>query len=132
MMRGTRSRGLSLIEVLVSVALLCAGAVFLSQSLANIAHANAVAEHQANAYAVAVSKMAELELAVREGQDLEDARHGTVVQGLQQIAWHISVEPLPDDPTRRNVALTVSWRDGGRAYERRVDTVMKVAAPQES
>ena len=129
---GSRERGpckvtgFSLIETLVSVAILSVGTVVIMQTLANIAHAQMVAEHQASAYVFAASKMADVELAARRGETFDDAQHGTFWIGPQQFNWQVASAEVPEDPTRRHVALSVDWRMGARAYEQRLETVLKV------
>lgn len=117
-------RGITLIEVLLSTVILAVGAVFVMQALANISYAHLVAEDQRSASLLAMSKMAEVELAVREGSLSEKGERGHVRIGLQAFTWEATRAALVDDPTRVAVHLTVSWRRGDASFERQLDTIL--------
>ena len=119
-------RGLTLIEVLLSTVILAVGAVFVMQALARISYAHLVAEDQRSASLLAMSKMAEIELAVRAGALSEKGEQGHVRIGLQTFTWDATSAALADDPTRALVHLTISWRRGDAGFERRLDTILRL------
>ncbi len=116
--------GLTLIELLVSVAILAMGSVLTMQALARVAHAQMVAESMMAAHLFAASKMAALELASREGE-LEPSASGSVGTGDQALRWRATTEAVPEDPAVRAVSLAVAWRHGAQIYERRLDTWLR-------
>lgn len=120
------SRGLTLIEVLVSVVILAVGAVAIAQALAKASEAQAIADDYAAANLLALSKMADVELAFRKGEPVEDGQTGSVRLGLRSFDWQVAAAPLMDDPNTSTVTLVVNWRRGRTPYERRVDTLLRL------
>lgn len=125
-------RGLSLVELMASVVLLAVGSVVVMHALALAAYAQAILERRSGAYLVALSKLAGLELAFREGTALEDRaqEHGSVRIGEQGFIWNVRMAPWGDDPHVRVVDLTVAWREGDQISERPFDTILR--GPQET
>lgn len=120
-------RGLTLVELLMSVVILSVGAVFIMQALVKISSAHVIAENQAQASLLAMSKMAEVELAVQAGAFSEDPEQGGSVRvGAQAFTWSATAAPLADDPTRTRIYLTVSWRRGESAGERQLETILRL------
>ncbi len=126
----TFGRGLTLIEVLISVVILSTGAVLVVQALARAAYAQAVVERQTAAYLFAMSKMAGLELAIDEGQELKDREAGSFRVENQLFQWETTAEPSRDDPELTTVALHVRWRYGPQTFEQRLETWMGVPLPE--
>ena len=127
---GNRIRGFTLTEVLVSVAILSVGAVAVMQALGSSAAAMAVAEARTQAHQFAMTKMAEVELAARLGQKLEDDSGG-FFQGTRQFRWSLSASLPEGASTMRPVALTVEWDQGGKPYTYSVQTAFRVPPPEE-
>jgi prepilin-type N-terminal cleavage/methylation domain-containing protein len=108
--RWSALRGLTLIEVLVSVAILAAGAVVVMQALARGAHALATARHRATAYAFSAAKLADLQQQLDQGAlEKTSGRFGT---GAARFDWHVDAAPLADAEDLELVTLTVAWRQG--------------------
>ena len=122
---GSNNRGLTLIEVLVSVVILSAGAVVLTQSLAGAAHAQAVAELRMQAYLLAASKLGELELLAARGEPLSPQEEGVIRVDGQVFDWSATASPLTIDLVQ-TVQLRVSWRQGSRAYTQQMDTAVRL------
>jgi len=111
----------------VSVAILSVGSVLVMQALARVAHAQVLAESMASAQLFAASKMAAIELACREGCELDEAEEGRVRVGEQTLEWRASAEEVPEDPALRSVSLAVTWRRGAHTFERRLDTWLRTS-----
>lgn len=124
------SKGLTLVEVLISVALLAAGSVLVLQALAKGAHVLASARCRAAAHAFASAKLADIELAARQGA-LPAKTSGTFRQSGAEFDWAIQAAPTGDTPFLETVTLTVGWRQGPHRYEQRVTTVKRAPEPAE-
>ena len=118
--------GLTLVEVLISIAILAVGAVLIMQALARGAQALALARHRATAYSFAVSKLADLDITSARGSTPKTA--GQFGTGPDRFDWHVEVAPL-EVPSLQVVTLTVEWRQGGQRYESSFSTVQQ--APPE-
>ena len=115
------------------MAILSAGAVVLTQSLANAAHAQAVAESRMQAYLLAASKLGELELTAARGELLPARTDGTIRAAGQAFGWSATASPLNDNLVQ-TVRLEVSWQQGSRAYAQQVETAVRLpesARPEE-
>jgi type II secretory pathway pseudopilin PulG len=121
----TFSMGLTLIEVLMSVVLLSTGAVFIMQALARISYAQAVAEDRRTVYLFAISKMAEVALAVEQGTLSEDGERGSFRIGPRAFSWNATAEPLDDDPQGASVVLTTAWQRGSADFSHHVTTIVR-------
>ena len=114
---------MTLVEVLVSIAILAAGATIIMQSLARGAHALALSQRRVTAYGFAASKLADLELAAAQGETVRTA--GAFGVGKDRFEWRLEPAPL-EVPSLQTVTLTVEWRQGGQRYESRFSTVQPV------
>lgn len=123
---------MTLVETLASVVILSVGTVYIMQALLRAAHAQAVASQQADASFLALSKMADVELAVREGRTPEEQEAGRVRLGPNTFDWELTTTPAITDPKLLTVALAVTWEEGGLSRARRVDTLLRLPeAPDE-
>ena len=117
-------RGLTLIEILVSVTILATAVVLIMQAFVRGAYMVSVATHRLNAYAFSSAKMADLELSVRQGFVPEP--RGRFRMGQDQYEWHVEIVPSIEDPELETLTLTVGWRQGPHAYETSVSTLKRV------
>ena len=123
-------RGLTLVEVLIAITILAAGAPLLLQALAKGAQVLASARYRAAAHAFTAAKLADIELAAREGA-LPSKTAGAFLQAGQRYEWAIHAEPVAEDPALQTVTLTVGWRQGPHQYESSVTTVQRAPEPVE-
>jgi hypothetical protein len=101
---------LTLIEVLISIAILAIGQVLIMQALARGAHALSVAERRSTAYAFAAAKLADINLRARQGEAIDmDGRFGS---GRSAFEWRIDRFPQPDHPAIELLTLTIDWPQG--------------------
>jgi len=118
--------GLTLIEVLVSVVILAAGAVVVMQALAKVAQAQAIAEDRAQAYLMASTKMVEAELATAGGQSVPEHDSGHLQLNQQPFDWTISADASADDPQVQAVTVAVGWNRGTDRYTQQLKTLVRV------
>ena len=122
---GRNNRGLSLIEILVTVTLLAAGGVWVLQAFARSWEASTVAQQRGTAYLLALTKMSEIELRLREEPPVEVlTREGDVRQLPQTYHWAWQATPMADQPPTFAVDLTVGWQQGRVPYEERLSTIV--------
>ena len=117
------TRGLTLVEVLISIAILAAGSVLIMQALARGASTLALAQRRMTAYSFAASKLADLQLAAAEGKTVRTA--GQFGADKDRFEWHLDTSPL-EVPSLQAMTLTVEWRQGGRRYESSFSAVQPV------
>ena len=117
--------GLTLIELLISVAILASAAVIIMQALAHSAYVLALANNRLRAYTFCTSKMADLETHLRDASPLDT--HGEFQIGQDQFQWHVDTSPVSDDPHFELVTLTVGWEQGRAAYESQVSALRHIA-----
>ena len=126
---GNNRRGFTLIEILVSVAILASAMVFILQALARSAYTLSVASDRLNAYVVSAQKMADLELALWQRQVPDPKGH--VRLGRQEFDWHVDSSPMSvDDPQLEVVTLTVSWYRDRKPYASQVNLLRRVSPDQ--
>jgi type II secretion system protein I len=121
---GNSLRGLTLVEILVSIAILAGATVFVLQALVRGAHALSLARNRMRAYTFASAKMADLELQFRQGLSPDPA--GRFRVGRDQFLWRVSAEPSASDPRLERVTLTVSWQQGAHAYATHLGTLRRI------
>ena len=120
---------MTLVEILISVAILATGAVLILQALARGAQALSLARSRAVAYAFASAKMADVELATAQGKDVTP--EGQFRAGHESFHWHLEAVPTADEPELQLVTLTVGWRQGRDAYTTNVSTMTPLPKKEE-
>ena len=118
------NRGLTLIELLVSVTILASAIVLIMQALARGAYALSSAETRTNVYAFSVAKMADLALGLDQGVIPKPS--GQFQAGNVPVHWRVDAAPVDGEPELELMTLTVDWSQSGRPYESRVSTVRRV------
>lgn len=121
------NQGFSLVEVLVSVLILSAGSIAVMQALGQASAGLTSAERRREALFISSSKMAEAELALRLGFELEEKNGGTVRLGEQSMVWNLSAVPDESRPRVKTLELSVEWNDGGRTRRHGLSTVLRRA-----
>jgi hypothetical protein len=115
---------LTLVEILVSVALLASASVLVMHALAQGAYVSTLAHNRLRAHAFATAKMADLDLS--EAQGIAPDPEGQFRIGRQQFQWRVYAAPLQDEPALEEVTLTVDWRQGRHTHESRVSTLRRL------
>ena len=116
----TGNNGFTLIEILISVALLAFGVALILQGLARGAYALALATNRLRAYEFAGAKLADVELSGDSGKT-----HGRFHMGSEEFEWTVDAAPLPDEETLELVTLTVGWQQGRREYAESASAVRR-------
>ena len=119
--------GLTLIEILVSVAILASAMVLIMQALARGASALNLARNRLSAYRFSVAKMADLELSA--GQPSVPRTEGQFRAGRDEFHWRVEAASSPDEPQLELVNLIVAWDQGRHTYESQVSALRPVPAP---
>ena len=126
-----QGRGLTLIEVLISVVILSMGSVVIMEAFGRMAQAMAVADDETGAYLFAMSKMSEVEVEFREGRTPEeDEESGSFRLGERGYEWALRSSTLSEEPPVKSIALDVEWQRGSEMYTRRFETMLRVAVPE--
>jgi prepilin-type N-terminal cleavage/methylation domain-containing protein len=119
-------RGLTLVEILVSVAILASAAVLIMQALAKGAYVSTLAHNRLRAYAFSTAKLTDLEVAFAQG--LTPDSEGEFRDGRQSFHWLVETAPAAADPALEQVTLTVDWRQGRHAHDSHVTMVRRLPA----
>jgi hypothetical protein len=119
--------GLTLIEILVSVAILAASVVLIMQALLRGTYVLTLAEQRFHAYAFSVGKLADVETALHTGQSLTP--NGRFRIGKDQFTWQLEAATLPEDSQLELMTLTVEWGAGRQERSTQVGLLRRV--PQE-
>ena len=116
-------RGLTLVEVLISIAILASASVLVLQALMRGAYAVALAQNKLRAYAFASAKMADLEISVTRG--VVPKTDGTFGFGHDRFSWHVDTAIDPGAPQLELVTLTVEFFQGLHPYESQIGGLMR-------
>jgi len=115
---------LTLVEVLVSVAILGAGTVLIMQAFVRGTYAITAAQKRLQAYTFSAAKMADLEMARRQGEDPKSS--GAFRMGRDQFSWSVQRALAFGDPELELATLTVAWRQGRHEYSTTLDAVARI------
>ena len=118
------NRGLTLIEILVSVAILASAVVLIMQALLRGAYVLTLAEQRFHAYAFSVGKLADVEMALHTGQALTP--NGRFRIAHDQFTWQLEAAPLPEDPQLELMTLTVGWGTGRQERSTHVGLLRRI------
>ncbi|MBN1587243.1 MAG: prepilin-type N-terminal cleavage/methylation domain-containing protein [Candidatus Omnitrophica bacterium] len=120
-------KGLTLIEVLVSVVILATGAVAVTQALMRVSHAMSVAEFRTLSTQFAASKMAEVEMLVAQGEEVRPGQ-GRTGFGLRSFEWTLDVSEthLLDSNRLGLITLDLVWKRGSASYRQKYQTLLPV------
>ena len=110
----TYVRGMTLVEVLLSVVILASATVLILQALARGAVGLAIAANRSRAYAFASTKLADVELSFAQG--LNPAPKGNFRMGDTPFHWELAMSQAIEDPELQVVTLTVDWNQGRGEY----------------
>ncbi|GEM_PF-4251924 len=114
------SKGLTLVEILISVALLAFALALILQGLARGAYALALATNRLRAYEFVATKLADVELSGDSGRT-----SGRFRMGADAFAWTTEVLRLPDAETLELVTLRVAWQQGRREYAEQASAIRR-------
>jgi prepilin-type N-terminal cleavage/methylation domain-containing protein len=121
--RGSQ-HGLTLVEILISVAILASASVLILQAFARGAYTLAAADRRFQAHSFAASKMADVELSLQQG--LLPTPAGEFQKGRETFRWRVETAPSAEDPDFEHVTLIVEWSQGRQPYETQVSLLRRL------
>lgn len=109
--------GLTLVEVLLAVAIMAIGIISVLRGYANALATLEAGQFTIDATNLTKNKMAEIELALMEEEELPTAGEaGNFEDPFDDFMWKWTIEPLETDGLHR-LALTVSHQNNPRTME---------------
>ncbi|GAF83703.1 unnamed protein product [marine sediment metagenome] len=121
--RGTREYGFTLVEVMVSVAILAVGLALILQGFAFSLNVLRISQDNLKATLVAENKMAELQLQIKEDRDsFAKGLDEEFESGNMEYTWEVKVEPVEWEieeiseahEALNEVSACLSWEEGKR------------------
>lgn len=121
--RRTTKYGFTLIEVMVSVAILAVGLALILQGFAFSLNVLRISQDNLKATLVAENKMAELQLQIKEGRDsFVKGLDEEFESGNMEYAWEVKIEPVEWEieeisaahEALNEVSACLSWEEGRR------------------
>ncbi|MDD5560718.1 MAG: prepilin-type N-terminal cleavage/methylation domain-containing protein [Candidatus Omnitrophica bacterium] len=111
-----RNRGFTLIEIMISIAILSLGLILVLQGLTQCVGILRIAEDNLGASLLADDKIAEMEIAVKQDKDafLKDAS-GESQSGNIEFKWQVRLTPDMEYEDLYAVLATVRWNEGKRS-----------------
>ena len=122
-----RLAGLTLVELLVTVALLAAAAVGILPGLAVAARVARVLERRSQAYFYAFNRLSELDAAIAMGIPPAEEDTGKVDFGADRIDWRLTSEAAGIDGSLRILRFDLSWPRGKARDTYDLQTIVRVA-----
>ncbi len=104
-----RLAGLTLVELLVTVALLAAAAVGILPGLAVAARVARVLERRSQAYFYAFNRLSELDAAIAMGVPPAEEDTGKADFGADRIDWRLTSVAAGNEGSLRVLRLELSW-----------------------
>jgi len=137
------SKGLTLIEVLISLVIVSTSLVFVLNALAKIAEAQREVEVRSSAYSFLASKMAELEQRVQPQGEMKESVKGNFRANDLRYDWELSTGffgVAPVEGTGQAAAVSsplvltkdfvVGWKRGTEAAAMKLSTLSIVLPPK--
>ncbi len=118
-----KTRGFTLVELMVSVAILAVGLAFILQGFAFSLNVQRISEDNLRATLVAENKMAELQIQAKENKDgLSGGLDEKFEFGDMEYTWEVEVEPVGWEMEEvseahqvlNEVSACLSWKEGKR------------------
>ena len=109
------NRGFTLIEIMLSIAILSIGLIFVLQGLTQCLSILRIAQDNLETSLLAEDKTAELEISSKQQNgDFFKATSGELQSGNIAFTWQIRLTPDTDYEDLQEVLTTVSWQEGIR------------------
>ncbi len=121
-----RLAGLTLVELLVTVALLAAAAVGILPGLAVAARVARVLERRSQAYFYAFNRLSELDAAMAMGLIPPEEDTGKADFGADRIDWQLTSAVAGIDSSLRILRLDLSWPRGKASDTYNLQTIVRV------
>ncbi|MDD5505344.1 MAG: prepilin-type N-terminal cleavage/methylation domain-containing protein [Candidatus Omnitrophica bacterium] len=122
-----KSRGFTLIEIMISIAILSLGLIFVLQGLTHCLSILRISQNNLEASLLAEDKMAELEIAIKQEPDkLSKDTSGESRSGNIEFKWEIRLSPDQEYEELNEVKAAVYWREGRRTGSSVFNTYLMV------
>ena len=109
-------RGFTLIEIMISIAILSLGLILNLQGLTHCLSVLRISQNNLETSLLAEDKMAEFEItAKQETGSFSKPTSGDVQNGNIAFNWQISVAPDAEYEDLNEVKITVNWKEGIRS-----------------
>ncbi|MCF7870593.1 MAG: prepilin-type N-terminal cleavage/methylation domain-containing protein [Candidatus Omnitrophica bacterium] len=128
--RATRN-ALTLIEVVISVAILSVGLTVILSGLAGMLNTLRISQNNLKAGFVLGQKMAQLELKRREKGSLEKGFSEDFEFDKLNFQWDLSLSPVEDFKNLKKVVSLLSWQEGRREGSIKLPFYLRSSLDQE-
>ncbi len=123
-----KNKGFTLIEIMISIAILSLGLIFVLQGLTHCLSILNISRNNLEASLLAEDKMAEAEIAVKQDADeFSKDSGGELKSGNIDFNWQIRFSPDQEYEDLDEVLTTVHWREGRRSGSSIFSTYLIVA-----
>ncbi len=109
-----RSKAFTLIEIMISIAILSLGLILVLQGLAKCVNILRISQSNLAATLLAEDKMAEVEIAVKQNglKAFLNDTSGVEQAGNIELDWQVRLSQDEEYEDLNKVTATVNWRDG--------------------
>lgn len=120
-----KNKGFTLIEIMVSVAILSLGLIVILQGFAGSLNILRVCRNNLEASLFAEEKMAELEINTKQSKNafIKDLS-GATQSGNLGLQWQIVVSPDLEYKGLNKILATISWKEGKRTGVNSLNTFL--------
>lgn len=118
--------GFTLIEVMISVAILSIGLVLILQGSTNLLNILRISENNLKVTLMAENKMAEAEISIKENRNifLKDLNEEFQFDNVQ-LKWEVSITLDEENENLNKVEAVMFWQEGKRTGKIFLDTYMR-------
>jgi len=111
----SKYQAFTLVEIMVSIAILSLGLIFVIQGFTNALNVQRIAEDNLEASLLAEDKMTEMEVNVKIDKDISDKYlNGEEKNDRTAFQWKITLAPEGDYEELNKVLTYVFWQEGKR------------------
>jgi prepilin-type N-terminal cleavage/methylation domain-containing protein len=111
-----KSKGFTLIEIMISISILSVGLIFILQGLTQCISILSISRDNLEASLLAEEKMAEVEIAVKQDTaTFSKDTSGEARSGNIELKWQIRLTPDSEYEDLNEVLDTVYWKEGRRS-----------------
>jgi len=124
--RSRKKQGFTLIEVMLSVAILSLGFTLILQGFSQALNTLRISQNNLKVSLLVDTLMAEMQIKAREGQDtlLEDLNQKILLDNIE-FSWAAKVTVDEEDENLNKTAATLSWQEGRRKGATSVATYLR-------
>ena len=110
-----KNRGFTLIEIMISIAILAVGLIFILQGLTQCLSIMRISQDNLEASLLAEDKMADTEIAIKQDKEkfFKDTS-GELQSGNIEFKWQVQLTPDMEYEDLYKVITTVGWKEGKR------------------